>query len=181
LQTFFLLLFCFCCFFFKAASSHDANGTKYRASEVPLDIGASRFNKLVKEIYQPYVSEPLVFSRGALLQLRAAADAYFVGLFHDANVCAINAKSPTLHPKHMQLAQRIQGGFVFYESATLDEKGQVRARVLDEKVVDDASVTPLEEKADLLGEEHVLAQVDGPLGPLPGAHPFISKTSQGRE
>jgi histone H3 len=41
--------------------------------------------------------------------LQEAAEAYLVGLFEDANLCAIHAKRVTIMPKDIQLARRIRG------------------------------------------------------------------------
>uniref|UniRef100_A0A8B9Z3N5 Core Histone H2A/H2B/H3 domain-containing protein n=1 Tax=Bos mutus grunniens TaxID=30521 RepID=A0A8B9Z3N5_BOSMU len=38
-----------------------------------------------------------------------ASEAYLVGLFEDANLCAIHAKRVTIMPKDIQLARRIRG------------------------------------------------------------------------
>lgn len=43
-----------------------------------------------------------------LVQTRAA-EAYLVGVFEDANICAIHAKRVTIMPKDIHLARRIRG------------------------------------------------------------------------
>ena len=45
----------------------------------------------------------------ALTALQEAAEAYLVGLFEDANLCAIHAKRVTIMVKDIQLARRIKG------------------------------------------------------------------------
>jgi histone H3/H4 len=45
----------------------------------------------------------------ALEALQTAAEAYLVGLFEDANLCAIHAKRVTIQVKDVLLAQRIRG------------------------------------------------------------------------
>ncbi len=45
----------------------------------------------------------------ALLALQDMAEAYLVGLFEDANLCAIHAKRVTIMVKDIQLARRIRG------------------------------------------------------------------------
>ena len=45
----------------------------------------------------------------ALVALQEAAEAHLVGLFEDANLCAIHAKRVTIMVKDMQLARRIRG------------------------------------------------------------------------
>ena len=48
------------------------------------------------------------FQAGAILALQEATEAYIIGLFDDANACAIHAKRVTIKPKDMQLALRIR-------------------------------------------------------------------------
>jgi histone H3/H4 len=45
----------------------------------------------------------------ALLALQEAVEAYLVGLFEEANLCAIHAKRVTIFVKDIQLARRIRG------------------------------------------------------------------------
>ena len=51
---------------------------------------------------------PLFFT-AAILALQEAAESYLVGMFEDANLCAIHAKRVTIMPKDIQLARRIRG------------------------------------------------------------------------
>jgi histone H3 len=66
------------------------------------------FQRLVREIAQEYKTD-LRFQSSAIFALQEAAEAYLVGLFEDANLCAIHAKRVTIMPKDMQLARRIRG------------------------------------------------------------------------
>ena len=66
------------------------------------------FQCLVREITQDYKTD-IRFQGSALLALQESAEAYLVGLFEDANLCAIHAKRVTIQPKDMQLARRIRG------------------------------------------------------------------------
>ena len=66
------------------------------------------FQRLVREIAQDFKTD-LRFQSAAILCLQEAAEAYIVGLFEDANLCAIHAKRVTIMPKDIQLARRIQG------------------------------------------------------------------------
>lgn len=43
------------------------------------------------------------------LLLKEAAESFTVGLFEDANMCAIHARRATVMPKDMKLAKRIRG------------------------------------------------------------------------
>lgn len=68
------------------------------------------FARLVREVTQNV--EPLQAIRWqaeALLALQEAAEYHLVGLFEDANLCAIHAKRVTLMVKDIQLARRIRG------------------------------------------------------------------------
>nr|ART33458.1 histone H3 variant 2 [Alexandrium pacificum] len=49
------------------------------------------------------------FESQALLALQEAAEAFLVGLFEDANLCAVHAKRVTVMPKDVQLSRRIRG------------------------------------------------------------------------
>ena len=66
------------------------------------------FQRLVREIAQAFKQE-LRFQTPALMALQEAAELYLVGLFADAQFCAIHAKRVTIMPKDMQLARRIRG------------------------------------------------------------------------
>ena len=56
----------------------------------------------------------LYFHVTALLALQEAAEAYVIGLFKDANLCAVYAKRVMIMPKDIQLAWWIQGDMVKY-------------------------------------------------------------------
>ena len=49
------------------------------------------------------------FQSIAMLCLQEAAEAHLVGLFEDANLCAIHAKRVTIMPKDIQLSLRLRG------------------------------------------------------------------------
>ncbi|CAM9982407.1 unnamed protein product, partial [Heterosigma akashiwo] len=66
------------------------------------------FQRLVREI-APTFRYDLRFQGSAVLALQEAAEAYLVGLFEDANLCAIHAKRVTIMPKDLQLAYKIRG------------------------------------------------------------------------
>lgn len=70
------------------------------------------FSRLVREICQANYTRPgheLRWSQSAVLALQEAAEAYLVGLFEDANYCALHAKRVTIMPKDIALARRIRG------------------------------------------------------------------------
>ena len=43
------------------------------------------------------------------MALQEATEAYMVGIFEDANLCAIHARRVTIMPKDIQLPRRIRG------------------------------------------------------------------------
>ena len=66
------------------------------------------FQMLVREITVE-VAQEMRFQSLVLLALQEAAEAYLMGLFEDANLCAIHARHVTIMPKDIQLARRIRG------------------------------------------------------------------------
>lgn len=66
------------------------------------------FQRLVREMAQDFKTE-LRFQSSALAALQEAAEAYLVGLFEDANLCAIHGGRVTLMPADIQLSRRIRG------------------------------------------------------------------------
>ena len=67
------------------------------------------FARLVREIQMSMSRVPFRWQGSAILALQEAAEAHLVGLFEDANLCAIHGKRVTIMPKDMQLARRIRG------------------------------------------------------------------------
>ena len=64
----------------------------------------------VKEVCQDYApNRDYRWQAMALLALQEMAEAYLVGLFEDANLCAIHAKRVTIMVKDVQLSRRIRG------------------------------------------------------------------------
>ncbi len=66
------------------------------------------FARLVRELMQDFKAD-LRVQASAFEAFQEAAEAYLVGLFEDANLCAIHAKRVTILPKDIQLARRIRG------------------------------------------------------------------------
>ena len=73
-----------------------------------LLIRKGPFQRLVREIAQD-LEQDLRFQSTAVLALQEATEAYMVGLFEEANLCAIHARRVTIMPKDIQLARRIRG------------------------------------------------------------------------
>ncbi|EJK57484.1 hypothetical protein THAOC_22466 [Thalassiosira oceanica] len=73
-----------------------------------LLIRKGPFQRLVREIAQD-LEKDLRFQSTAVLALQEATEAYMVGLFEEANLCAIHARRVTIMLKDIQLARRIRG------------------------------------------------------------------------
>lgn len=67
------------------------------------------FRRLVREIAESIRNVQYHFTSTAMEALQEASEAYLVGLFEDANLCAIHARRVTIMPKDMVLARRIRG------------------------------------------------------------------------
>ncbi|KAI1696443.1 core histone h2A/H2B/H3/H4 domain-containing protein [Ditylenchus destructor] len=65
------------------------------------------FQRLVREIAQEYQTA-IRFQSSSVMALQEAAEAYLVGLFEDANFCAIHAKRVTIMAKDLALARRLR-------------------------------------------------------------------------
>ena len=66
------------------------------------------FQRLVREITHDVVKETeRCFQSTAMLALQEASEAYLIGLFHDANECAIHARHVTIQVRDIALPQRI--------------------------------------------------------------------------
>ena len=70
---------------------------RYQKSTVLL-IRRLPFQRLVREIAQDFKTD-LHFAAQTMAALQEAAEAYLVGLFEDANLCAIHAKRVTSCPR----------------------------------------------------------------------------------
>lgn len=72
------------------------------------------FQRLVREIaheqFKGTKKQDLRFQSSAVLALQEASEAYLIGYFQDANLCAIHAKRVTLMPRDFQLVRRLRGG-----------------------------------------------------------------------
>ena len=66
------------------------------------------FQRVVREI-AGRIDSDLRFASQALVALQEAGEAYLVGIFEDANLCALHANRVTIMRKDMDLARRIRG------------------------------------------------------------------------
>ncbi|OSX79357.1 hypothetical protein BU14_0079s0001 [Porphyra umbilicalis] len=102
------------------AGSKPAVKRRYRSGTVaPRDIRRFQrsgelllsklpFQRLVREGTQEYTNAPR-FQASAAPALQEVAEAYLVGLFQDAQLCAVHEKRVTVMSKDIQLACRIRG------------------------------------------------------------------------
>lgn len=80
---------------------------KYQKS-VNLLIPRRSLARLIREITQD-LNVGIRYQATAIDAIREAAEAYLVGVFDDANTCAIHAKRVTIFPKDLQLVKRLRG------------------------------------------------------------------------
>eukprot|EP00892_Ulva_mutabilis_P001310 jgi/Ulvmu1/1117/UM106_0034.1 len=86
---------------------------KYQKSG-DLLVPKAPFVRLIKHVLHSMYKDkrhdgvPDRFQASAVLALQEAAEAFLVGLFEDANLCAIHAKRVTIMPKDMQLARQLR-------------------------------------------------------------------------
>jgi len=68
------------------------------------------FQRLAREITQDMDDTPdLRFQSLAIAALQEAVEAYLIGIYEDANLCAIHAKRVTLMVNDIVMAQRLRG------------------------------------------------------------------------
>ena len=72
-------------------------------------IARAPFWRLAREVLGSVGSGDNRWSVAGVTALQEAAEAYLVGLFEDAQMCAIHAKRVTIFVKDMQLARRLRG------------------------------------------------------------------------
>ena len=70
------------------------------------------FQRLVREITGKLFKEKYCFQPTAMLALQEASEAHLIGIFEDANLCAIHAKRVTLMQKDIRLVMKICGNRV---------------------------------------------------------------------
>ncbi|KAK3598645.1 hypothetical protein CHS0354_024367, partial [Potamilus streckersoni] len=71
---------------------------KQLATKAARKIAPATGGRLVREITQDFKTD-LRFQSSAVMALQEASEAYLVGLFEDANLCAIQAKRVTIMPE----------------------------------------------------------------------------------
>lgn len=105
----------------RPVAARKAPRKRYRAGELALReirqyqkstdllIRKLPFARLVREVTGQFTNVPYRWEAAGLLALQEAAEAHLVGLFEDANLCALHAKRVTLMVKDLQLARRVRG------------------------------------------------------------------------
>jgi len=104
----------------KAASDADRKKIRFRPGTVALReikryqksilhlLPRASFQRLVRSICGG-IDNDLRFQAQALIAMQEATEAYLVGVFEDANLCALHANRVTIMKKDMLLARRIRG------------------------------------------------------------------------
>ena len=73
------------------------------------------FQRLVREIAHEYRVD-LRFQSAAIYALQEASEAFLVGLFEDANLCAMHGKRVTIMKRDLDLARRLRGETLWQKS-----------------------------------------------------------------
>jgi hypothetical protein len=95
---------------------------------------------------------PCRFQTSSLLALQEASKTYLVGLFEDANLCAIHAKRVTIMPKDLHLARQLRGEHSKTDSTTIGEQQGRVPKDSKKKPVDPVTTTTPGEAAHATAE-----------------------------
>ena len=79
----------------------------YQKESQCLLIPQAAWSRLVRETAADFKTD-LNFTKGSLELFQFAAESYLVGIYEDANLCAIHSGRVTIMPKDLQLARRIR-------------------------------------------------------------------------
>ena len=80
----------------------------YQKQSGCLLIPQAAWRRLVREFGQGYMKD-LNYTKGALELFQFAAESYLIGLYEEAQLCALHAGRVGIQPKDLQLARRIRG------------------------------------------------------------------------
>ena len=80
----------------------------YQKQSGCLLIPQAAWRRLVRELGQGYMKD-LNYTKGALELFQFAAESYLIGLYEEAQLCALHAGRVGIQPKDLQLARRIRG------------------------------------------------------------------------
>ena len=78
-------------------------------SKVTNIIPTAPFNRLVREMTKEASNEDIRFRKDALEAMQTDAEDYLIGMFHDANLIAIQSHRETLHVDDIKLWKTIKG------------------------------------------------------------------------
>jgi histone H3/H4 len=78
-------------------------------SKVTQIIPTAPFNRLVRELTHDFSTEDIRFRKDALEALQTDAEDFLIGMFHDANLIAIQGNRETLHVDDIKLWNTIKG------------------------------------------------------------------------
>ena len=72
-------------------------------------IPTAPFHRVVREMTQDYSDQDIRFRRDALDALQTDTEDFLIGMFHDANLIAIQGNRETLHVDDIKLWKTIKG------------------------------------------------------------------------
>ena len=78
-------------------------------SKTSAVIPTAPFHRLVREITRDHTTEDIRFRKDALDALQTDAEDFLIGMFHDANLIAIQGSRETLHVDDIKLWKTIKG------------------------------------------------------------------------
>jgi histone H3/H4 len=78
-------------------------------SKVTAVIPTAPFHRLIREMTQDQTNEDIRFRKDALEALQTDAEDFLIGMFHDANLIAIQGHRETLHVDDIKLWKTIKG------------------------------------------------------------------------
>lgn len=79
-------------------------------SKVTTIIPTAPFNRVIREITHDYAADhDIRFRKEALEALQTDAEDFMIGMFHDANLIAIQGSRETLHVEDIKLWKTIKG------------------------------------------------------------------------
>jgi histone H3 len=78
-------------------------------SKVTAVIPTAPFQRLVREMTNDYTTEEIRFRKDALEALQTDVEDYLIGMFHDANLIAIQGGRETVHVEDVKLWKTIKG------------------------------------------------------------------------
>tara|TARA_B100000683_G_C12313518_1_gene483368 strand:+ start:208 stop:519 length:312 start_codon:yes stop_codon:yes gene_type:complete len=78
-------------------------------SKVTNIIPTAPFNRLVRQMTHEHTNEDIRFRKDALEALQTDSEDFLIGMFHDANLIAIQSHRETLHVDDVKLWKTIKG------------------------------------------------------------------------